>query len=193
MAAMPRKSKRAAAEITKRTRLASKPAPARYTIVWQNPITREYIQIRIIHTRDYLGQGQDHVQTESIKPKRAALPITATGYLSHFISGLELMNAGGPVSLITSWIEREASTKKWRATAIAKAQGDLFGWIDATHAATGRKPVPGRKHASARKAPPPNVTAVVDYLADREAGDDQMHKRMAARDRGKKPKPPREP
>ncbi|MFX8473948.1 hypothetical protein ABTL69_19270, partial [Acinetobacter baumannii] len=91
----------------------------RYQIAWQNPVTSETVQIRISHTRDYLARGQDHIEIESLKPKRAALPMTATGYRSHFLPALELINAGGPVSFVTSWLEREAANKSWRQAATA--------------------------------------------------------------------------
>ena len=107
------------------------PRKTRYEIDWKNPVTSETVRLRITHARDYLSQGTDHLEIQSIKPDKAPLPITATGYLSHFIAPLDLINAGGPVTFVTAWIEREASGKAWTKTATAKAQGDLFHWADA--------------------------------------------------------------
>lgn len=59
------------------------PRKTRYEIGWRNPVSAETVRIRITHARDYLVQGTDHIEAESIKPKKAPLPITATGYLSH--------------------------------------------------------------------------------------------------------------
>ncbi len=167
-------------EITKR-----RPAPSRYDIVWRNPVTGETVKVRVTHTRNYLVRGQDHIEVESRTPKRAALPITETGYRSHFMAALELINAGGPAVFVTAWIEREAKSKAWLAAATAKAQGDLFGWADGKREATDR----ARKRAVPRR----RVVADPDAIADREMSDGQRAKRMAQRDRGKTPKPPRGP
>lgn len=103
----------------------------RYEISWRNPLTGEPITIRITHARDYLASGTDHIEVESIRPKKAPLPITETGYRSHFLSPLDLLNAGGPVTFVSSWLEREATSKAWSKAATARTQGDLFQWAEA--------------------------------------------------------------
>ncbi len=103
----------------------------RYEITWLNPLTSETIAVRITHSRDYLASGTDHIEVESVRPKKAPLPISETGYRSHFLPPLELVNAGGPVTFVTAWIEREAAGKAWVKTATVKAQGDLFHWAEA--------------------------------------------------------------
>lgn len=107
------------------------PHKSRYEIDWLNPISSERVRIRITHAREYLASGSDHLEIESIKPKRSPLPITETGYRSHFIAALDLINAGGPVTFVTAWIEQEAKSNAWTKAAVVKAQGDLFSWADA--------------------------------------------------------------
>ncbi len=99
------------------------PNKARYEIDWHDPVTQRTVRIKITHSRDYLGQGQDHVEVESVGPKKSPLPITETGYRSHFIPALELMNAGGPVTFVTAWIEREAKGKTWSKAAAGRISG----------------------------------------------------------------------
>lgn len=120
------------------------PRKTRYAIQWTNPLTNETIKIRITHARDYLASGSDHLEILSLAPKKAPLPITETGYRSHFMPPLELMNAGGPVTFVTAWLEQEAKTKAWSKTATAKAQGDLFHWADAKHEVGKRATKPRR-------------------------------------------------
>lgn len=122
----------------------------RYEIAWTNPLTSETINIRITHARDYLSSGNDHIEVESIAPKRSPLPITETGYRSHFLPPLELMNAGGPVTFVTAWIDQEAKGKAWSKAATVKQQGDLFSWAEAQSEVGKHKA--GRKH-SKRQAP----------------------------------------
>jgi hypothetical protein len=107
------------------------PHKSRYEIEWRNPVTSDVVRIRITHARDYLSSGNDHVEVESIKPKKAPLPITETGYRSHFMAPLDLINAGGPVAFVAAWIEQEAKGKAWSKAVTVKAQGDLFSWAEA--------------------------------------------------------------
>ena len=122
------------------------PRKTRYEIDWTNPVSAETVRIRITHARDYLVQGTDHIEVESIKPKKAPLPITATGYLSHFIPALQLINAGGPVTFVTGWIDNKARGKAWQKRAATRAQGDLFQWAET------------RIEVGARKKPKPQLS-----------------------------------
>jgi plasmid stabilization system protein ParE len=132
------------------------PRKTRYEINWRNPVTAETVRIRITHARDYLVQGTDHIEVESIMPKKAQLPVTATGYLSHFIPALQLINAGGPVTFVTAWIDNEARGKTWLKQAATKAQGDLFQWAEARKEVGARKkakPQPSKPAPAQRKRP----------------------------------------
>lgn len=123
------------------------PHKSRYEMEWRNPVSDETVRIRITHAREYLSSGSDHLEIESIKPKRAPLPITETGYRSHFIPTLDLINAGGPVTFVTAWINQEAKGKAWTKSAVVKAQGDLFSWAET------RSEVGKRKRSPKPKAP----------------------------------------
>ncbi|MGO9547292.1 MAG: hypothetical protein ACLPPF_21180 [Rhodomicrobium sp.] len=123
------------------------PHKSRHEIDWVNPVTGKTVRIRITHARDYLFAGSDHLQIESINPEKAPLPITDTGYLSHFISPLALVNAGGPVTFVTAWIERETRGKAWTRAAAKKAQGDLFQWAEAQSEVGLKKPSRPKKAA----------------------------------------------
>lgn len=109
----------------------SSPNKTRYEIDWRDPVAGATTRIRITHSRDYLIAGQDHVEVDALTPKKAALPITATGYRSQFLPALELINAGGPVTFVTAWLDREAQSKHWQKRQTARQQGDLFQWAEA--------------------------------------------------------------
>lgn len=114
------------------------PRTTRHEIDWKHPTTGAVIRLRITHARDYLASGTDHVEVESIKPKRAPLPITETGYSSSFIDWRQLKEAGGPVAFIEGWLARGTQSRDWRKRDLAQRQGDLFQWAEA-HAETGSK------------------------------------------------------
>ena len=129
------------------------PSKARFEIDWLDPVTGQTVRVRVIHSRDYLGQGQDHIEVESIVPKKAPLPITETGYRSHFLPPLELLNNGGPVTFVTALMDREAEGKDWQKRQVIRQQGDLFQWAD-TQAEVGarRKTTPIKPKPKARAA-----------------------------------------
>jgi hypothetical protein len=118
------------------------PHKTRYEIDWRDPVSSAVIKVRITQSRDYLGQGQDHIEVHAVKPAKAPLPISETGYRSHFMTALELINAGGPVVFVTAWLDREAKSKDWTRRQTARQQGDLFAWAEAQSevGAEGRKP-----------------------------------------------------
>ena len=129
------------------------PTKTRYEIDWRDPVAEKVVRVKITHSRDYLGMGKDHVEVESIAPKQAALPITETGYRSHFLAPLELVNAGGPITFVTAWLDREAKGKDWQKQQAVRSQGDLFQWADAQGEVATRKTKPSTPKSKARRRP----------------------------------------
>ncbi len=130
----------------------------RYEFDWRDLVMIKPVRVRVTHSRDYLGQGQDHIEVESLVPKKAPLPITDTGYRSHFLSPLDLVNDGGPVTFVTAWLDREAKSRDWQKRQTARSQGDLFQWADAQSEVSSRKrqlSAPARKPARRRPQPKP--------------------------------------
>jgi hypothetical protein len=127
------------------------PNKARFEIDWRDPVAGASVRIRVTHSRDYLGQGQDHIEIESIAPKKAPLPITETGYRSHFIAPLDLVNNGGPVTFVTAWLDREARGKDWQKRVAIRQQGDLFQWAE-VHGQVAKRSGPKPKSAPKRPA-----------------------------------------
>ena len=104
----------------------------------------QHVAFRVRHTPDYLIKGTDHLELLVIKPRcqgrasstqfqvRAssatceALPITETGYLSHFVYGREVPNAKAALAFFLDWIAREAKSKRWQKADNMRRQLDLF-------------------------------------------------------------------
>lgn len=69
-----------------------------------------------------------HLEIRSINPERAALPITATGYRSHFHEcGTIEARGGDVVAQVTAWLDEEAASPEWQAHLARAKQGELFG------------------------------------------------------------------
>jgi len=55
----------------------------------------------------------DHIQIETLEPFRAPLPITETGYRSHFLSKDVIERACGPDTYVLDWLEFAATRQGW--------------------------------------------------------------------------------
>jgi hypothetical protein len=68
-----------------------------------------------------------HLEIRSIRPERAKLPITDTGYRSHFHPpGMIEAQGGHVVAQVIAWLDEEAAKPAWRAYMDASKQGELF-------------------------------------------------------------------
>ncbi len=105
---------------SKKHRKTTARKPPTLKLVWRE------MTCRVRHTPNYLSKGWSHIELIVQKPKNAPLPITATGYLSHFLDENLLKRAGGPVQFFLDWIERESHSKQWAAIEFKWRQGDLF-------------------------------------------------------------------
>ena len=73
-----------------------------------------------------LGHDTAHLEIESIAPERAHLPITETGYRSHFTSSDTVAAYGGPVAFVEAWLETESQAPDWRREEQERRQLTLF-------------------------------------------------------------------
>lgn len=68
-----------------------------------------------------------HLEIESIHPERAPLPLTETGYLSHFHQPGTVEALGGNVAAqVTNWLDEEAEKPEWQHYLEASRQRELF-------------------------------------------------------------------
>ena len=57
---------------------------------------------------------------------RQPLPMTETGYRSHFIDKEAVEALGGPVAFTRAWLDQEAASPAWKAHVSASRQLSLF-------------------------------------------------------------------
>ena len=68
-----------------------------------------------------------HLELQVTEPPSAPLPVTDTGYRSHFVMAGVVEDAGGPVVFVRAWLDEEARKPVWRRVETAWRQLDLFG------------------------------------------------------------------
>jgi hypothetical protein len=76
--------------------------------------------------RAAFGAALAHIEIKSVEPENAPLPITDTGYRSHFTAAHLIEQAGGPVACVLTWLDDEARSPLWLAKEITRRQLDLF-------------------------------------------------------------------
>ena len=76
----------------------------------QHKITWRGIALTITFTPEWLNVA-DHLEIET--EGRVPLPVTETGYRSHFMATGSIKTYGGPVVFVTDWLDDEAKRIGW--------------------------------------------------------------------------------
>jgi len=87
----------------------------------------EGITLFVSCERDYASMtGLTHLSIHVLAPSTSKLPITETGYRSHFLSEVEVEELGGPLHYVRAWLDAEAATPEWREQQQVARQMALF-------------------------------------------------------------------
>ncbi len=81
-----------------------------HTIVWRGT------QIEITFTPEAFGMV-DHIELRT--EGKAPLPVTETGYRSHFMHKGTVAEFGGAVSFVAAWLDNEAERTGWRGAQLS--------------------------------------------------------------------------
>lgn len=76
----------------------------------QHKITWRGVKLEITFTPEKFGMV-DHIEIKA--EGRAPLPVTETGYRSHFIPRGTVAAHGGAVAFVTAWLDHEAARIGW--------------------------------------------------------------------------------
>ncbi|WP_299966025.1 hypothetical protein [uncultured Roseobacter sp.] len=76
----------------------------------QHTITWRHVEIEITYTPEKFGMV-DHIELRT--KNKAALPVTETGYRSHFVDKGSVAAHGGAVAFVTAWLDHEAERSNW--------------------------------------------------------------------------------
>lgn len=76
----------------------------------QHTIKWRHVEIDITFTPEKFGMV-DHIELRT--KIKAALPVTETGYRSHFVNAGTVAHHGGAVLFVTAWLDHEAERKGW--------------------------------------------------------------------------------
>ncbi len=108
---------------------AKRPEPVKTVerLDWQGVV------VSVSYEPDWLGLAAKlgevsnaHLEIEVLSPERAALPITDTGYRSHFLPRSAVEKAGGPVAYTKEWLDLAAKAPAWKKRQDQGRQLSLF-------------------------------------------------------------------
>lgn len=90
--------------------------------------TVEWEGIKIDACYRSLYCGAPHIELHVLEPALAPLPVTDTGYRSHFHHQLpaDIEAAGGVTPFVKAWLDHEAKSPEWRKRQITGQQLQLF-------------------------------------------------------------------
>ncbi len=86
------------------------------TIVWQG------INIQVNYAPEYFGCHTAHLELKALEP----LPVTETGYRSHFAPKEHFDAHNNIVDYCLEWLEKSAQKDNWINYALSKQQMRLF-------------------------------------------------------------------
>lgn len=94
-------------------------------ITWHN------IELEIRYSPSYCAalEGDNamaHIEVSVIHPENHPLPITETGYKSHFIHRINVEEYGSAIAYVLAWLNHEAQTPEWKKIEESSRQGELF-------------------------------------------------------------------
>jgi hypothetical protein len=87
-------------------------------------ITWRGMAITIRHATGWPIAAYDHIQV--ISENNQPLPITETGYRSHFIPSSLVAEHGNAIAFVTAWLDHVAKTDEWQQSEEHARQLTLF-------------------------------------------------------------------
>ncbi len=106
-----------------RAKAKAKPETIRRKLVWRGVLLA-------IHYQPKSYGLLAHLELRVIAPEGAPIPVTDTGYRSHFLYPFWVREAGGPVAYVRQWLDGESRSPAYRRALDRWRQLDLFGALE---------------------------------------------------------------
>jgi hypothetical protein len=84
------------------------------------------VTLHVSYNPHWLKTKTAHLEINVVQPEGAPLPVTDTGYRSHFLNSGIVEEAGGPLPYVQAWLDREARNPAYRRAIERWRQLDLF-------------------------------------------------------------------
>jgi hypothetical protein len=94
-------------------------SPEPFTLDWQG------IALSVTYRANSYGPNVHHLEIRVLEPAGAILPVTDTGYRSHFFHD-DVDAHGGVAAYVTAWLDQAATDPAWKRRQEAARQLRLF-------------------------------------------------------------------
>ena len=84
------------------------------TIIWQSYTIEVRYAADPFNMASHNREAMSHIEIRTITPENAAIPITETGYKSHFIPKIALDDYETPEAFVKAWLDHDARSADWR-------------------------------------------------------------------------------
>lgn len=92
---------------------------------WQEiPLEVHFCEIWSKAVSENYGENFSHLEIH--QPDKIRLPITQTGYLSHFVFASRVNEEGTPVDYVHKWLDEAAKSNEWKEYLRNSKQLTLF-------------------------------------------------------------------
>lgn len=92
-------------------------APITSMLIWNG------IKIMVTHSPNHF-RDIDHIELHAENDQR--LPVTVTGYRSHFCHESQIEPYGSALAFVQAWLDHESLSREWRAYVESARQLSLF-------------------------------------------------------------------
>ena len=72
------------------------------------------------------GPNMVHIELRTLKPEKAPLPVTETGYRSHFVHAEMVAEYATPIAFVQAWLDHAATENNWKQVEAEARQFSLF-------------------------------------------------------------------
>jgi len=107
-------------------RKPSKPKPLTERLVWEGLALAITYEAHWLDRASAQSFSHAHLEVRVVEPAGAPLPITNTGYRSHFVRDGIVEEAGGPAAYVRRWLDEVARQPSWPRIRDRWRQYDLF-------------------------------------------------------------------
>lgn len=96
------------------------------TLIWQSYVIEVRYDPDPFNMVSHNGEAMSHIEIRTVNPEKAALPITETGYKSHFTPRGNIDEYDSPVVFVKEWLDHEAQSECWKNAQNEVRQMSLF-------------------------------------------------------------------
>jgi hypothetical protein len=83
------------------------------------------ISLSVDYSPNSFGTGVHHIEIRVLQPEGALIPVTDSGYRSHFFSEA-VEHFGGPGGYVLAWLDHHAASPEWKRREAEARQLRLF-------------------------------------------------------------------